>query len=153
MKLISTGTRRKNGEMVRIRVKSYDNGINFCLKLIMLETVSKNNHQGERWLSLGQLVLPIDEVLALTGLTGSLHANDLSIEDGGRRPEFDQVVPKLIEGKFPSNSLLISVEDASRGDVGNELEVVLQGAFRERDCHFQPKAGQKRKKVELPKKF
>ena len=97
--------RKRNGRMVRISVKSYDNGIYFYLKLFKLEPVSDDDRQSERWIIVGQLALTIDEVSAFTALTGSLDVNDLFKEDRGRKSEFDRVVANLIEGRRPSNGL------------------------------------------------
>ena len=145
--------RKRNGRMVRISVKSYDNGIYFYLKLFKLEPVSDDDRQSERWIRVGQLALTIDEVSAFTALTGSLDVNDLSEEDRGRRSEFDKVVANLIERRRPSDGLSNSGEIASQGDVVvNEVEVV-QGVLKEREYDFQPKTSKKRKEVVLPKNF
>ena len=139
--------------MVRISVKSYDNGEYFYLKLFKLEPVSDDDRQSERWIRVGQLALTIDEVSAFTALTGSLDVNDLSEEDRGRGSEFDRVVANLIEGRLPSDGLSNSGEIASQEDVVvNEVEVV-QGVLKEQDYDFQPKTSKKRKKVVLAKKF
>ena len=140
--------RKRNGRMVRISVKSYDNGIYFCLKLFKLEIVSDDDRQSELWIRVGQLALKIDEVSAFTALTGSLDVNDLSEEDRGRRSEFDRVVANLIEGRRPSDGLSNSGEIASQEDVVvNEVEVV-QGVLKERE--YDPRNG---RKLCYPKNF
>ena len=144
--------RKRNGRMVRISVKSYDNGVYFCLKVFKLESLSDDDRQSERWIRVGQLALTVDEVSAFTALTGSLDVNDLSAEGWGRRSELDRVVTNLIEGRRPSDGLSNSGAIASQEDVVvNEVEVV-QGVLKERDYDFQPKTSKKRKKVVLPKK-
>ena len=105
--------KKKNGRMVRIRVKSYDHGIYFYFKLFKLKTVSEDDRQSEQRIRLLQLALTIDEFSAFTALAGSVEADDLSEKNQRWRSEFDRLVANLMQGRIPSDGLPISVENAS----------------------------------------
>ena len=94
---------------------------------------------------MGQLAVTIDETSALTALSDSLNANDLSEEDQGRTSAFDRVVADLMEVKNPFDGLSINVENSLQKDVGKDIKP-------KRDDDFQPKAGRERKKSGAPKK-
>ena len=107
----------------------------------------KNDRHVERWLGVGQLAATIDKVSAFTALTGSLDANDLSKKDRGRRSEFDPMLANFIEGRIPSDSLIISAENASQEDGGNEVKVAVQRALKEQDINFNLKQVKNGKKL------
>ena len=91
--------RAQNGRFIRLSVKKYESGVYAHIKLFKIEgcTSAKSATDCLNWVRVNQLGLTMDELIAITGITGSVPSESLSSEDLEKREEFEEVISDMIE--------------------------------------------------------
>ena len=91
--------RAQNGRFIRLSVKKYESGVYAHIKLFKIEgcTSAKSATDCLNWVRVNQLGLTMDELIAITGITGSVPSESLSSEDLEKREEFEEVISDMLE--------------------------------------------------------
>ena len=91
--------RAQNGRFIRLSVKKYESGVYAHIKLFKIEgcTSAKSATDCLNWVQVNQLGLTMDELIAVTGITGSVPSESLSSEDLEKREEFEEVISDMLE--------------------------------------------------------
>ena len=91
--------RAQNGRFIRLSVKKYESGVYAHIKLFKIEgcTSAKSATDCLNWVRVNQLGITMDELIAITGITGSVPSESLSSEDLEKREEFEEVISDMLE--------------------------------------------------------
>ena len=164
--------RAQNGRFIRLSVKKYESGVYAHIKLFKIEgcTSAKSATDCLNWVRVNQLGLTMDELIAITGITGSVPSESLSSEDLEKREEFEEVISDMLEPnqkceevRADLTQITSTVElgdseeeaDAERSDVVAKQFIDLPQSQPNADEMWQSKIciTNKNGKKKIPKKF